>query len=47
MKIKIGETEIELKKKEFKTGKKGYGAYGIVKIDNYPYRLCLNLIKIE
>ncbi|MGV9141729.1 MAG: hypothetical protein ACOC1X_02215 [Promethearchaeota archaeon] len=45
--IDIDGEEVIAKKKEFSTGKRGYGAYGTVKIDGYPYRLSLNLIKVE
>lgn len=46
IKIVIEEEELEAEFREFKSGRKGYGCYGIVKIDNYPYRLSLNLIKM-
>lgn len=46
LKIKIGDVELEAKYRQFKSGKKGYGSYGIVKIEGYPHRLSLNLIEI-
>lgn len=46
IKIKIGEHELEAKFREFKSGKKGYGAYGVLKINNWPCRISLNLIEI-
>ncbi|GAF83084.1 unnamed protein product [marine sediment metagenome] len=46
IKIKIDEVELEGKRKEFKSGREGYGCYGIIKIDGYPYRLSLNLIAL-
>ena len=38
--------EFKAKYREFKSGKKGYGLYGIIKIDNYPYRISMNLIEM-
>lgn len=46
VKIMIGEHEMEAKFREFKSGKKGYSAYGIFKINNWPCRLSLNLIEM-
>lgn len=46
IKITIDGIEFLAKYREFKSGKKGYGLYGIVKIDNYPYRVSLNLIEV-
>lgn len=46
IKIVIDGKELEAEFREFKSGKKGYGSYGIVKINDYPYRLSLNLIKM-
>lgn len=46
IKIKIDEEEKEAIHRVFKSGKEGYGCYGIVKIDGYPYRISLNLIKM-
>jgi hypothetical protein len=45
IKVKIDEEEFEAKYREFKSGKKGYGLYGTVKIDNYPFRISMNLIE--
>jgi len=46
VKIKIGEHEMEAEYREFKSGKKGYGAYGVFKINGWPCRLSLNLIEM-
>jgi len=46
IKIQIDEEELEAEFRKFKSGKEGYGCYRIVKIENYPYRLSLNLIKM-
>lgn len=46
IKIKIGDNELEGQPKEFKSGREGYGCYGVIKINGYPYRLSLNLIKM-
>lgn len=46
IKIVIDEEEKEAEYREFKSGKKGYGCYGIIKIDGYPFRLSLNLIEM-
>lgn len=42
----IDGTEVKAKHREFKSGKKGYGAYGIIKIKGYPHRISLNLIEV-
>lgn len=44
--IKIDNEVKELLPKTFKSGRVGYGCYGIIKIEGYPYRLSLNLIKM-
>ena len=46
IKIVIDGNEFEAEHREFKSGRKGYGCYGTVKIDNYPHRLSLNLIEM-
>ena len=46
IKIVIDEEEREAEYRTFSSGKKGYGSYGIVKINGYPYRLSLNLIEM-
>lgn len=46
VKIKIGEHEVEAEYREFRSGKKGYGVYGVFKINDYPCRLSLNLIEL-
>lgn len=45
IKIVIDDQEFEAEYREFKSGKKGYGLYGTVKIDNYPFRISMNLIE--
>lgn len=44
--ITIGEHELKAKYREFKSGKKGYGVYGVFKINGWPCRLSLNLIEM-
>ena len=46
IKIVIDGEEKEAKYRIFKSGRKGYGCYGTVKIDGYPHRLSLNLIEM-
>lgn len=46
IKIIIDGEEFDAKAREFKSGKKGYGLYGRVKIDNYPYRISLNIFEM-
>ena len=46
IKIVIDDLEMEAKYREFSSGKKGYGSYGIIKIAGYPYRLSLNIIEM-
>ncbi len=46
IKITIGEHKLEAEYREFKSGKKGYGCYGVYKINGYPCRLSLNLIEL-
>lgn len=46
VKIIIGDIELEATYREFKSGKKGYGCYGVHKINNWPCRLSLNLIEM-
>jgi hypothetical protein len=46
IKIKIDDIELEAEYRTFKSGRKGYGCYKVIKINNYPYRLSLNLIEI-
>lgn len=43
--IIIDGNKFTAKHREFKSGKKGYGLYGTVKIDNYPVRMSINLIE--
>lgn len=44
--IKIDDIEMEAERKNFKSGRVGYGAYGVIKIGGYPYRLSLNIIEM-
>lgn len=46
IKIQIDGQEFEAEHKQFKSGREGFGLYGIVKINDYPYRISMNLIKI-
>jgi hypothetical protein len=46
IKIVIDNVEMEAKYRVFKSLKKGYGSYGIIKINGYPYRLSLNIIEM-
>lgn len=46
VKILVGENELEAEYREFKSGKKGYGCYGVYKINGWPCRLSLNLIEM-
>jgi hypothetical protein len=46
IKITIDGHELEAEHREFKSGKKGYGCYGTIKIKDYPHRLSLNLIEL-
>jgi hypothetical protein len=46
IKIVIDEEKLEAEHREFKSGRKGYGCYGVIKIDGYPHRLSLNLIEM-
>lgn len=45
IKVKIDEVELEAEYRTFKSGKKGYGCYGVIKINDYPFRLSMNLIE--
>lgn len=44
--IDIGGEIMEAKYREFKSGKKGYGSYGVIKVNGWPCRLSLNLIEM-
>lgn len=46
VKISIGEEEMEAVYRQFKSGKKGYGSYGVIKVNGWPCRLSLNLIEM-
>jgi len=45
IKIVIDGIEKEAVYRVFKSSKKGYGLYGVVKIGGMPYRISLNLIE--
>lgn len=38
--------KFEAEFREFKSGNKGYGLYGKVKIKDYPYRISMNIIQM-
>jgi len=44
--IVIDGEKITAKYREFKSKRKGYGAYGLIKIKGYPYRISINLIEV-
>ena len=44
--INIDGIIVKAKKKEFKSGRHGWGAYGMIKIKNYPHRVSINLIEV-
>jgi len=46
IKITIDKEKLEAEFRTFKSGRQGYGAYKIMKIEGHPYRLTLNLIKL-
>lgn len=46
VKIIVGEHELKAEYRKFKSGKMGYGVYGVFKINNWPCRLSLNLIEM-
>lgn len=46
IKIVIDGQEFEAEYREFKSGSKGYGLYGRIKIADYPYRISLNIIEM-
>ena len=46
VKVVLGDNEMEAEYREFKSGKKGYGCYGVIKINEWPCRLSLNLIEM-
>ena len=45
IKIIINGQEFEAEYRTFKSGRKGYGLYKTIKIDNYPFRISMNLIE--
>ena len=38
--------EFKAEFREFKSGNKGYGLYGRIKIKDYPYRISMNIIQL-
>lgn len=44
--VKIGDHELNAEYREFKSGKKGYGVYGVFKINGWPCRISLNIIEM-
>jgi hypothetical protein len=46
IKIQLGDYVTEAKHRQFASKKFGYGAYGMIKINNEPYRLSLNIIEL-
>lgn len=46
IKIEINGEMFEAEYRDFKSGRKGYGLYGRVKINDYPYRISMNLIEM-
>lgn len=44
--ISIDGVDYKAKHREFKSGRKGYGLYGLCKIRGYPHRLSINLIEV-
>lgn len=46
IKIVIDGVEKEAEFRVFKSGREDYGCYGIIKINDYPYRISMNLIKM-
>jgi len=47
IKIVIDGVEKEAVYRKFKSGKFGYGLYGVIKINGYPHRISLNLIEFS
>lgn len=47
LKIRIEKFEARAERKDFKTGKSGYGFYGQINIDGIPHRVNLNIIEIK
>ena len=44
--ITIDGTDLVAKHREFKSTRKGYGVYGMIKIKGYPHRVSINLIEV-
>ena len=47
IKIVIGDVEKEAVYRKFKSGRSGYGLYGVIKIHGVPHRISLNLIEFS
>lgn len=46
VKIVIEKNELKASYRKFKSGKTGYGCYGVIKVNGWPCRLSLNLIEM-
>jgi hypothetical protein len=44
--IIIDGVEFKAKHRVFKSGRRGYGLYGMARIKNFPHRLSINLIEV-
>jgi len=44
--VKINGEKFKAEHRTFKTGRKGYGVYGRIVINGYPYRVNLNVIEM-
>jgi hypothetical protein len=44
--IVIDGVEFKAKHRKFKSGRVGYGLYGLTKIRGYPHRLSINIIEV-
>ena len=42
----INGEKFEAEHREFKSGRKGYGVYGRIVIENYPHRISMNIIEM-
>lgn len=46
IKVEINGEKFEAEYRTFKSGRKGYGLYGRIKINGYPYRISMNIIEM-
>jgi len=44
--ITIDGIKFKAKLRKFKSGREGYGLYGRTQIENYPYQISCNIIKL-